>query len=83
MAIVLVLSFLRISITSRGNVDDLKHCSYPTIRGFHLIIQHFDTQFTNITPYSLVMFQLQHGQQIKNKFQINNPHIGLTKYIFQ
>ena len=29
------------------------------------------------------MFQLQHGQQVKNKLRINNPHIGLTKYIFQ
>jgi hypothetical protein len=67
MAIVPILSFLRISVTSRGNIGDLKHCSYPTIRGFHLIIQHFDTKFTTITPHGLVMFQLQHGQQVKNK----------------
>ena len=60
-----------------------KHYSYPTILGFHLIIQHFDTKFTTITTHSLVMFQLQHGQQVKNKLPINNPHIGLTKYIYQ
>jgi hypothetical protein len=83
MAIVHILSFFRISVTSRGNVCDLKHCSYPTIQGFHLIIQHFDMKFTIITPHSLVMFQLQHGQQVKNKLPINNPHIRLTKYIFQ
>jgi hypothetical protein len=36
-----------------------------------------------ITPHSLVMFQLQHGQQVKNTLSINKPHIGLSKYIFQ
>ena len=29
------------------------------------------------------MFQLQHGQQVKNTFPINKPHIGVSKYIFQ
>ena len=36
-----------------------------------------------ITTHILVMFQLQHGQQVKNTFPINKPHIGLSKYIFQ
>ena len=36
-----------------------------------------------ITSHSFVMFQLQHEQQVKNTLPINNPHIGLTKYIFQ
>ena len=70
MAIVPILGFFQISVTSKGNVGDLKHFIYPTILGFHLIIQHFDTKFTTITPHSLVMFQLQHGQQVKNKFPI-------------
>ena len=83
MAIVPILSFFRIYVTSRGNVGDLKHCSYPTIRGFRLIIQHFDMKFTTITPHKLVMFQLQHEQQVKNKLPINNPHIRLMKYTFQ
>jgi hypothetical protein len=29
------------------------------------------------------MFQLQHGQQVKNTLLINKTHIGLSKYIFQ
>ena len=29
------------------------------------------------------MFQLQHGQQVKNTLSINKHHIGLSKYIFQ
>ena len=83
MAIVPILSFFRIFVTSRGNVGDLKHCNYPTIQGFHLIIQHFDTKFMTITPHSLMIFLLQHGKQVKNTLPINKPHIGLSKYIFQ
>jgi hypothetical protein len=79
----LILKHFRISVTSRGNVGDLQHCNYPTIRGFHLIIQPFDTKFTTITPHSLVTFQLQHGNQVNNTLPINKPHIGLSKYIFQ
>jgi hypothetical protein len=30
-----------------------------------------------------VIFQLQHGKQVKNTLPINNPHIELTKYTFQ
>ena len=71
MPIVPIFQFLlSMSISSRGNVGDLKHCSYAAIQGFHLIIQPFDTKFTTITSHSLVVFQLQHGQQVK-KYIVN------------
>jgi hypothetical protein len=48
-------------VTSRGNISDLKDCSYPTIKGFLLVIQLFDVKFMTIAPHSLVVFQLQYA----------------------
>jgi hypothetical protein len=47
--------------TSRENISEMKYYSYPTIKGFLLVIQLFDEKFTAIAPHSLVVFQLQYA----------------------
>ena len=49
-------------LTSRGNIRDLKDCSYPTIECFLLVIQLFDMKFMPTASHSLVVYQMHHAQ---------------------
>jgi hypothetical protein len=65
-------------VTSRGNISNLKYCSYPTIRSFHLFIQLFDVKFLAIAPHILVVFQLKYARHVKNELSIDK-HIYTWK----
>lgn len=78
MPIVLIVRELWIFVTSKGNIDNLKYCSYPTIRSFHLFIQPSDVEYATIAPHFVVVFQLQYVKHIKNSFSIHK-HIYTCK----
>ena len=61
----------------RGNIGDLKNCSYPTIKCFLVVVQLFDAKFMTIAPHILVVFQLQYARHVKNALSINK-HIYIT-----
>jgi len=66
-------------VTPRGNISNLKYCSYPTIISFHLFIQLFDAKFAAIAPHSLMVFQLQYAKHIKKTLMSIHKHIYTWK----